>query len=35
MEVQNGEITQEDVGQTFLIVGELQHINYATKAEKG
>ena len=34
MEVQNGEITQEDVGQTFLIIGELQHINYATKAEK-
>lgn len=33
MEVQNGEITQEDVGQTFLIIWELQHINYNTKAE--
>jgi len=33
MDVENGEITQEDVGQTFLIIGELQHINYATKAE--
>lgn len=35
MDVENGEITQEDVGQTFLIVWELQHINYNTKAEKG
>lgn len=34
MDVENGEITQEDVGQTFLIVGELQHINYNTKAER-
>ena len=34
MEVQNGEITQEDVGKTFLITGELQHINYETKASK-
>ena len=33
MDVENGEITQEDVGKTFLIVGELQHINYATKAD--
>lgn len=35
MDVENGEITQEDVGQTFLIIWELQHINYNTKAEKG
>lgn len=35
MEVENGEITQEDVGQTFLIIGELQHINYSTKASNG
>ena len=35
MDVENGEITQEDVGQTFLIVGELQHINYSTKAPNG
>ncbi len=35
IEVENGEITQEDVGQTFLIIGELQHINYETKAEVG
>ena len=33
MDVENGEITQEDVGKTFLIVGELQHINYNTKAD--
>lgn len=35
IEVENGEITQEDVGQTFLIIGDLQHINYETKAELG
>lgn len=35
IEVENGEITQEDVGQTFLITGELQHINYSTKAPNG
>lgn len=35
MDVENGEITQEDVGQTFLIIWELQHINYNTKAERG
>ena len=34
MDVENGEITQDDVGQTFLIIWELQHINYNTKAEK-
>lgn len=35
IEVDNGEISQEDVGQTFLITGELQHINYTTKAKTG
>jgi len=35
IEVDNGEISQEDVGQTFLITGELQHINYTTKATTG
>jgi hypothetical protein len=35
IEVDNGEISQEDVGQTFLITGELQHINYTTKANTG
>lgn len=35
MDVENGEITQDDVGQTFLIIWELQHINYNTKAERG
>ena len=35
MDVENGEIVQEDVGQTFLIIWELQHINYNTKAERG
>lgn len=35
IEVENGELTQEDVGQTFLITGELQHINYSTKAPNG
>ena len=33
IDVENGEITQEDVWQTFLIIGDLQHINYSTKAE--
>lgn len=33
MEVDNGEITQRDVGKTFWIIGTLQHINYATKAD--
>ena len=35
IEVENGELTQEDVGQTFLITWELQHINYSTKAPNG
>lgn len=35
MEVDNGTITQEDVGKTFRITWGLQHINYATKADVG
>lgn len=35
IDVENGEIEQSDVGQTFLIIGELQHINYNTKAPNG
>ena len=35
IEVENGEIEQSDVGQTFLITGDLQHINYATKDDTG
>ncbi len=35
MEVDNGTITQADVGKTFRIVWTDQHINYTTKAEFG
>lgn len=35
MEVENGTLTQEDVGKTFRIVWADQHINYSTKAEFG
>jgi hypothetical protein len=35
MEVENGTLTQEDVGKTFRIIGADQHINYSTKADFG
>ena len=35
MEVDNGTISQEDVGKTFRITSWLQHINYTTKADTG